>query len=207
MRHLLYLSVLLAGCGARGAMGQASMFKECGPAEASCQRAAPGAPLAVGARLRPDVTVDVAGTVMPVVALASSRPDVIAIEDGVLVGKQPGMAAVLIATLGGTVIDFQHVWVAAPTAIVVERAGAGEVVGAVELVAGEQLVLTSTLIAGSQRLAGEGELDWQLEGESVSLLRDGATDRRRLIARTPGHARVVVASLGVSATVDVEVMP
>lgn len=171
--------------------------------------AAPGAPLAVGARLRPDVSVDMAGTVMPVVALTTSRPEVVAIEDGVLVGRAPGMAAVLIATRDGTVVDFQHVWVAMPTAMVVERAGGDEVVGPLQLVAGEQIVLASTMIAGSQRLAGDGEPDWQVDGDAaaVSLLRDGATGRRRLIARAPGHAQVVVAALGISTTVDVEVVP
>lgn len=208
MRPPLWLPLLLlAACGATGAMGQASLLHECKRGDDGCHRATPNAPLAVGARLRPDVQVDAAGSLMPVIALTTSRPDIVAIEDGALVGKAPGMAAVLIATRDGTVIDFQHVWVAAPTAIVVERAGGEELDGPVQLVAGEQLVLGSSLIGGSQRLSGEGALAWQVQGDGVSLLQDGASGRRRLIARAPGHATIVVAALGVSAAVDVEVVP
>src|SRR6185503_6206901 len=129
------------------------------------------------ARLRPDVSVDMPGVIMPVVALTSSRPDVVAIEDGALVGRAPGMATVLIATRDGTVIDFQHVWVAAPTAIVIERVGGEEIVGAIQMVEGEQLVLASAMIGGAQRLAGEGDLAWSIEGDGVEVLHDGATGR------------------------------
>src|SRR5688572_24677942 len=88
------------------------MFRACSPGDATCRRATPAAPLAAGARLRPDVRIDVDGSVMPVVALSSSREDVLAVEEGTLVAKQPGMAAVLIASADGTIIDFQHLWVA-----------------------------------------------------------------------------------------------
>lgn len=210
------LAVALAGCGGRGALSQATMFRECPAGDDTCHRATPAAPVAVGARLRPDVSVDVAGTVMPTVALATSRPDILAIDDGILVGVEPGMSAVLIATTDGTVIDFQHVWVAAPTAIVVERpAPTGltieEVTGSMQLVTGEQLVLSSALVGGAQRLAGDGDMRWEVESaggsEVVSLLRDGTSGRRRIVARGPGTARVTVATLGLTTTVDVEVVP
>lgn len=203
----------MAGCGTAGAFGQATMFKECHPGDSTCRRAAPAAPIAVGARLRPDVRIDVRGSVMPVIALSSSREDVVAIEDGALVAKKPGMAAVLIASADGTVIDFQHLWVAEATGIVVERPspvgnGSEEVIGPLQLVAGEQLLLTSTMIAGAQRLAGESDLAWAVENDAaVTLLRDGSTGRRRLVARTPGVARVTVGALGVSTSFDVEVVP
>jgi hypothetical protein len=188
------------------------MFKECNPGDSTCRRAAPAAPIAVGARLRPDVRIDVRGSVMPVIAMSSSREDVVAIEDGTLVAKKPGMAAVLIASADGTVIDFQHLWVAEATGIVVERPspvgnGSEEVIGPVQLVAGEQLLLTSTMIAGAQRLAGENELEWTVESDAVTLLRDGSTGRRRLVARAPGVATVTVGALGVSTSFDVEVVP
>jgi hypothetical protein len=214
-RLLLALSLALAtGCGARGALGQATLSGDCAAGDAGCRRAIPSAPLAVGARLRPDVRIDVAGSLTPVVAMSSSRDDVIAIEDGALVARRPGLAAVLIGTADGTVIDFQHVWVAQPSAIVVERpsplgGGAEEVVGPVELIAGEQVVLTAALLAGAQRLAGDGDLAWTVTGDAgvVSLLADGATGRRRLVARRAGAVEVTVAAPGVSTTVAVEVQP
>jgi len=199
------LAVVGAGaCGGVGAFGQATMFKE---------KPGPGgdAPLAVGARLRPTVSVDVAGSVMPIVALSSTREDVVAIEDGALVAKTPGMSSVLIATADGTVIDFQHVWVAAPTAIVIEQERADdreELVGPLELVAGDQVMLSAALFGGAQRLTGEGALDWTVEGDgAIALLRDGATGRRRLVARKPGAAQVTVATLGLHTRFDVEVVP
>src|SRR5688500_17258816 len=79
---LRLVALAMAGCGAAGAFGQATMFKECNPGDSTCRRAAPAAPIAVGARLRPDVRIDVRGSVMPVVALSSSREDVVAVEDG-----------------------------------------------------------------------------------------------------------------------------
>jgi hypothetical protein len=210
-------ALLAAGCGARGAMGQATMFQECSPSDPGCRRAAPAAPLAVGARLRPDVRVDIAGSVMPVVALSSSRPDVIAVEDGAMHARAAGMAAVLIATADGTVIDFQHVWVAPADRIVVERAapigtGSEEVLGPLELVAGEDVLLSSTLMGGAQRLSGDSAIDWQVEScagcaEVATLLRDGSTGRRRLVARAPGTAQVTITGPGVSTTLDVAVVP
>jgi hypothetical protein len=210
---LLVLALAAAGCGARGAFSQATMFKECSTGDATCRRATPAAPIAVGARIRPDVRVDVAGSVMPVVQLSSTREDVVAVEDGTLVAKQPGMSAVLIASADGTIIDFQHLWVAEATGIVVERpspvgSGVEEVVGPLQLVAGEQVLLTSTMLAGAQRLAGESDLAWEVDGPAtVTLLRDGASGRRRLVARAPGVARIRVAALGVETSFDVEVVP
>jgi hypothetical protein len=189
------------------------MFKECSPGDATCRRATPAAPIAVGARLRPDVRIDVDGSVMPVIALSSSREDVVAVEDGTLVAKQPGMAAVLIAAADGTVIDFQHLWVATATGVVVERpspvgSGVEEIVGPLQLVSGEQVLLTATMLAGAQRLAGDSDLEWIVDNQAtVSLLRDGSTGRRRLVARQAGVARVKVAALGVETTFDVEVIP
>jgi hypothetical protein len=208
----LALLFLLSGCGSAGAFHQATLVKDCKPGDANCHRAVPAAPLAVGTRLRPTVEVDVAGSLMPVVALRSSREDVLAIEDGAMIAKKPGLAAVLIGSTDGTVLDFQHVWVAQPTAIVVERpspvgAGIEEVLAPIELVPGEQVMLSSSLLAVSQRLAGEGDMEWTVEGDAVTLLRDGSTGRRRLVARQAGHAHVTVSALGISTAIDVEVMP
>lgn len=212
MSRFLLLPFLVGGCAMGGALGQASLVHDCQPGETGCHRSMPAAPLAVGARLRPDVRIDLAGSITPVVALRSSREDVVAIENGALVAKKPGLAAVLIGTSDGTVIDFQHVWVAQPTSIVVERQspegpGAEEITAPLEIVAGEQMMLTSSLIAGTQRLAGDGDLDWKVTGDAIDLLHDGVPGRRRLVARHAGKAHIEVAALGVTDEIDVEVVP
>ena len=121
---LLAAAAALGACGTTGALRQAALFRECHAGDAACKRMAPDAPLAVGARLRPAVEVEIAGTVTPTVGVESGRPDVLAVDHGVLRAVRPGVAPVLITADDGTVIDFVHVWVAAPTRIAVEARAA-----------------------------------------------------------------------------------
>ncbi|HTJ45974.1 MAG TPA: hypothetical protein VL463_27910 [Kofleriaceae bacterium] len=208
----------LAACGSTGAFRQAALFRECHAGEQSCKSLAPGAPLAVGARLRPDVDIEIAGSATPDVRVMSGRPDVVGDDGGILRGISPGVAPILISADDGTVIDFVHVWVATPTRLTamasLARTDAPEELTApLQLVSGESRWITPAIFGGAQRLAGAGDISWTVECDAgaacpqIALLTDGAPDRRRLVARTPGKARVVLEGLGLHANVDVEVVP
>lgn len=220
MRSTLFASATaaLAACGTTGAFRQAALFHECRAGEQGCKSLAPGAPLAVGARMRPSVELELAGTATPDVRVVSGRPDVIADDDGVLRGVSPGVAPVLITADDGTVIDFVHVWVAAPTRLAAFAAAGRtddpeELTAPLELVAGESRWLTPAIYGGAQRLSGAGDIAWTVACDAgascpqIALLTDGAPERRRLVARTPGKARITLDGLGLHADVDVEVVP
>jgi hypothetical protein len=208
----------LAACGTTGALGQAALFHECRPGEQGCKALAPGAPLAVGARMRPQVELELAGTVTPELRVVSGRPDIVDDDGGVLRGVAPGVAPVLITADDGTVIDFVHVWVAAPTRLAAFAAAARtddaeELTAPLELVAGESRWLTPAVFGGAQRLSGAGDVAWTITCDAgascpqIALLTDGAPERRRLVARAPGAARIALDGLGLHAEIAVEVVP
>jgi hypothetical protein len=219
-RFLLLASVCASatGCGTVGAFHQAALFRECRAGDDGCKSVAPGAPLAVGAHLRPAVEIEIAGSATPNVRIVSGRPDIISAEGDVLVGVRPGLAPVLITADDGSVIDFLHVWVAAPTRLAVEAAPARgepteEVAAPIQLVVGESRWLVPAVFGGAQRLAGANDVGWTVDCggapscASIALLTDGALDRRRLVARAPGKARIALEGLGLTTTLDVEVVP
>jgi hypothetical protein len=213
----IILAGALGGCGAAGALGQAQLFKECRAGDQGCTSLAPSAPLAVGARLRPAVDIDYKGSATPLVKVLSGAPDVIAADGDMLRGVAPGVAPVLITADDGTVIDFVHVWVAQPTRLAVDAAPTktdpSEELGApLQLVAGETRWLSPAIFGGAQRLAGAGDLAWQVTCDAqpcaaIALLTDGSNERRRLVARVPGKARIAIEGLGLHTDVDVEVVP
>jgi hypothetical protein len=194
-----------------GGLGQAAMKRDCAAGDPSCKRVGPLAPLAVGARFQPEVAIDLDGTTAPALALSSAAPGIIEVENGALVGRAPGVSAVVIAVDSGMIVDFMHVWVAEATAITVERDGE-RISGGIGLVAGEEMKLSPALWHKAQRLEGLSSLEWKVECADpascpIALLRDGTPSRRRLRAQRPGKATVVIAGLGVSEKLDVEVMP
>ncbi len=207
MRHLLIL-VSLTGCGMSGAMKQASIVGQCAADDAACSRRHPIAPLAIGSRFHPDVSAEISGSATPNLVLHSADPSVLAVEDGALVAKQPGASAVLISTEDGAVVDFQHMWVAPITKITLARRDGDRIGGSIGLAVGEDVTLVPTLWNRAQRLTGDSDAQWTVSTDgTVSVLRDGSSDRRRLRARAPGVTRVTVALGGIATSVDVEVVP
>lgn len=189
-------------------MKQATIVGQCAADDAACSRRHPQAPIAIGTRFYPDVSAAIDGTTTPNLRLESAVPDVLAVDDGALVGKRPGTSAVLITTDDGSVVDFVHVWVAPVTKITLARRDGERVGGGIGLAVGEDVTLEPALWSGAQRLAGEAELAWTATDERViSILRDGTTHRRRLRARAPGTATVTVALGEATATVQLEVVP
>jgi hypothetical protein len=189
-------------------MRQATIGGQCAKDDAACSRRAPLAPLAIGSHFYPEISTEIAGTTTPTLKIESADPDIVAVEGGALVGKAPGTAAVLISTDDGSVVDFVHVWVAPVTSISLAKRDGDRIAGAIGLAVGEDVTLVPSLFDGSQKLAGDPEAQWTVDNDAaLVVLRDGSSDRRRLRARAPGHARVTVALGSATTTVDVEVVP
>ncbi len=209
MRSLSCLFLLLpAACGAAGALRQATLVGQCAEGDVACSRRHPQAPIAVGTRFYPEVSASIDGSSTPNLVLESAAPDVLAVEAGAFVARKPGASAVLITTDDASVVDFVHVWVAPVTRLTLMRSGGDRVDGAIGLAVGEDVTITPALWNGAQRLAGAADVAWTVSHEgTVSVLRDGSPDRRRLRARAPGKTTVTVALGDATASVDVEVVP
>lgn len=198
----------LAGCGLGGAMHQATLVGQCAGDDAACSRRHPQAPIAIGAHFYPEVSTELAGTTTPNLRLESAAPDIVAVEDGALVGRKAGASAVLISTDDGSVVDFVHVWVAPITKITLARRDGERIANTIALAIGEDVTLVPALWNGAQRLSGEGDVQWSVDtGAAIAILRDGSPDRRRLRARAPGKATVTVALGDITTVVDLEVVP
>jgi hypothetical protein len=203
-----WLAVPLAACGTAGALRAVNLVGQCAANDEACARRHPVAPIAVGAKFHPEVSTGVAGTTTPNLHLLSSLPDVLAVEDGALVAKQPGASAVLISTDDGSVVDFVHMWAAPVTRITLTKRDGDRIGAAIGLTVGEDLTLQPALWNGPQRLMGEGQVTWTSSNEgALALLRDGSTDRRRLRARAPGKTTITVALGAATTSVEIEVVP
>ena len=198
----------IAGCAMGGAMRQATLVGQCSAEDVACSRRHPQAPLAIGTKFYPEVSTELAGTTTPNLRLESARPDILAVEDGVLVARKQGASAVLISTDDGSVVDFVHVWVAPVTKITLARRDGDRIGTAVGLAVGEDITIQPTLWNGAQRLSGDGDAVWTVSNDAaVSVLRDGSSDRRRLRARAPGKATVTVAQGETRTAIEIEVIP
>jgi len=198
----------LTGCAAGGAMHQATLVGQCAKDDAACSRKAPLAPLAIGAHFYPEVSSEIPGSSTPNLRLESVEPDVLAVQNGALVAKSAGTAAVLISTDDGSVVDFVHVWVAPVTQITLARRDGERIAGSIGLAVGEDVTLVPSLFNGAQKLTGDSDATWTVSDEGpLTVLRDGSSDRRRLRARAPGKATITVALGDAKTSIDVEVVP
>jgi hypothetical protein len=205
---LLTLSVL-AGC-ASGAMGQVSTETGAGTDKGALLSSL-DAPLAVGGDVRPALHTDIKGSSGPPLHFVSARPDVVEVRDGLLVGKSPGMSAVLVAIGSNTVVDFIHVWVAAVDRIDVHRVDGGgtdngPLTEPIDLVTGEEMRLVPHAYAGSSPLVGVATSTWSVEPPIALVLREGLPNRVRLVATAPGTADLKVTMLGTSSHIKLTVV-
>jgi hypothetical protein len=202
------LALPLLGCAMGGALHQATLTGQCAADDVACSRRHPPSPMAIGARFYPEVATDLAGTTTPNLRLESAVPDIVAVENGALVGRGPGSSVVLISTEDGAVVDFVQVWVAPATQITLARRDGDRIAGPLALTVGEDVTLVPALWNGAQRLAGDGGVAWtQSAAGPLAVLRDGSADRRRLRARAPGTTTVTAAIGDATASLDVEVVP
>lgn len=208
-RALALLPLLVAGC-ASGAMGQAHTSAG-GAADKGSLASSLDAPLAVGGEVRPAFRVELRGSAAPPVHFLSARPDVIDVRDGLLVGRAPGVSAVLVAMEDNTVIDFMHVWVK-PTDRVevhgIDAAGGdmGPLTEMIELLPGDSLRLVPHAYHGRDRLAGVGTSTWVVDPPIAMVLREGLPNRVRLVARAAGTADVKVTMLGATSHLKIKVI-
>ncbi len=202
---MVCLALASAACG-RGALGQ-SVTQE---ADGSGERL--NAPLAIGATYRPEVQVDTQGSATPSIRLMSTRPNVVGVSNGQLIGRSRGVAAILFTTADSTVVDFLHVWVERPTHVALHRlsrsgSDLGEVRDRVDLLVGDSIWLSPRVYADAQHLAGSITSDWKVDPPIARVLRDGVYKQRRLVADSPGSATLTVSLLGVTAQANIVVQP
>jgi hypothetical protein len=170
------------------------------------------APLAVGGEVRPSLRVALRGSAAPSTHFLSARPDVIEVRGGLLVGRSPGMSAVLVTMDDDTVVDFIHLWVKPANRVEVhgiDAAGGdlGPLSEAIELVPGDTLRLVPHPYDGTERLVGVGTSTWVVDPPIALVLREGLPNRVRLVARTPGDADVKVTMLGATSHLKLKVVP
>jgi hypothetical protein len=204
----LLVAALCSGC--MGAAGQVSV-QTGGAADKGGLASGLDAPLAVGGEVRPALHVDVPGLAGPPTHFISARPDVIGVRDGLLVGRAPGMSAVLVAVGGDTVVDLLHVWVKPADRLEVHGidAGGGDVgplSEPIELLVNDSTRLVPHPYSGADRLIGVGTSTWVVEPPIAIVLREGLPNRVRLVARTPGEAHVKVTMLGATSLLTLKVV-
>ena len=152
------------------------------------------------------------GSGAPEIQLVSGNSDVFSVEGQRLRGGRAGVAALLMTTPDSVVLNFVHVWVAQPSALLLHRRTEnGEEVtavpGKVQLLVGDELPLSAELYAKTQRLLGEPEATWAVDHDCVQILEEGTPNRRRLVARAQGETTLKVTANGLETTLDLEVLP
>lgn len=201
--------VLLTGC-AMGGLGQAVISDPCRAEDSTCKKSGFSAPVAVGATLEPEVRVDLRGSGAPAAHFTAVGDEVLVADRGVLRGRATGVTAVLLRTDSGTVLDFFHVWVKAPThlklfQVMPTGTDPEAVTTPIELLTGESTRMAASLFGDGQALAGQAEQEWTIDKPVVAILSEGREGRRRLVALQPGRATLRVRSLDQTAFVDIVV--
>jgi hypothetical protein len=199
-------------CASEGALGQSQSSAACSPSDFVCAFQGLDKPLAAGATLPIDVTLDLQGSATPPLALLSADDTVLAVDGSVLTGKGPGLAALLITIPGNLVVDFFHVWVEQPTSVALHRrteegGDLGPMPEHLEVLVGDELFVSLEPFSGAQRLLGEPEATWSGGSAAVQIVDSGTPGRRRLVAREPGTATISAEAFGVTADLSLEVLP
>lgn len=202
----------LAGCAGEGGLEQSRINPACAPTDLSCVVAGFSAPLAEGATVPVDVQLDLQGSAAPTLELVSGNPEVFEVEGQRLRGARAGVAALLVMAPGELVLDFLHIWVAQPSALLLHRrseggAETGPLPGKVQLLQGDELTVSVEPYARSQRLMGELESTWATDPAVVEVLENGAFNQRRLVARAPGATTLQVSALTLDTSLELEVLP
>jgi hypothetical protein len=207
---LTVVAALLAACGPNsGGFSQARFGTGC--QEGSTCVSGIHAPLAVGGVLPLVVQLDLPGSTAPPLRLEAVTEDVFRVEEFSLVGLKPGLAALLVIGPEETVIDFIHLWVEQPDRLdLARRNGDGVVIGKLgqrlTLLVGDEILFSVQPISGSQHLVGEFAVEWEGGADVVRVLPAGIDGWQRLVARAPGTVSLVGSTLGLTRSLEVEVL-
>lgn len=222
MRSLLLAAgaaaLALVACGSdpgtSGAMGQSSTTPDCAANDTDCQEDGLDAPVAVGARLPVDVRITARGVSAPKMTLEAARSDVLAVEDGALVGKSAGWSSVLFVNEEGLVMDFLTLNVTAAERVEIYRltsgggAEASPLPSKIQLAPGDDFEVAVKAFSGATRLLGELDAKWTLDNaELATVLDTGRPASRRLRMKAPGTGALTIEASGFTKSITLEVLP
>lgn len=202
-----------------GAFGRGNVAPECGALSQACLTGGLNAPIATGAKLGLGVDTQLAGSGAPPTTLESVNPDIALVEGGVLTAFQPGMVGLLMNGPGGAVTDFIHVFIADPDDLRLIRFNdAGVPLGAVRddatLLVGDEIYVVVEAFADSQPLLGLFKTTWTVdvtEGDPsqppLIVVDDLVFGWFRIVARAPGAVTLRADALGITKTLNIEVLP
>lgn len=207
----LTLAVSACGGGSTGALGQTQVRAECDPGDVVCLQTSV-APLARGATLALDISSLIQGSAAVDLSLLAADEAVARVDGDAVIGGDPGVTAVLFLTPDGVVLDFIHLTVAEPTALVVRRLtddgeSVAELEGRVQLLVGETFGVSASLRHQGQDLAGKVAIRWQTDPAIAPILDSGSLGRKRILARAPGRTVLQARAGGLITEIPVEVLP
>lgn len=211
--------MLTAGCGGAeggapwsGSYNTGTVPPECGALNQVCLAQGLNGALAVGSHLELDLDYEIGGSAgLPATLLTADRT-VLDASDMTLEALAPGASAVLFVGPDGAVMDFLHVWVAAPEELRIYRyteAGVqlGQVQDEATLLVGDEVLIFVEPFANAQPLLGNFSMERTVDGTAVALVPDVVSSLYRVVARSPGQATVTFHGLGLSKPWEIEVLP
>jgi hypothetical protein len=208
----LVASTTGCGSGDGGELGQGGVSGDCSGFATECSIAGITHPIAVGATL--PVTVDSAlfGASAPELTLSSGRESVFTVEGQNITAHSEGLAPILIGIAGQeSVLDFIHVRAARADNLqfaiaLADGTDLKEQATTIQLVPSEYIWAEVAPFKGIAPLVGRLPLEWSVSSAAVTVLKTGASNRVRLIARSAGVAIVRATAGGVTATFTIEVV-
>jgi len=202
------------GCGADGGeLGQGGVSTECDSFGGDCTLGGINHPIAVGATLPVTVDSAVFGASAPELTLASGRESVLTAEGQNITAHSEGLAPIFIGVANGeAVLDFIHVRAERADNLkfaiaLADGTDLKEQSTSIQLIPSEYIWAEVSPFKGIAPLVGRMPLQWSSSSAAVTILKTGASNRVRVIARSEGTATVTASALGISATFEVEVLP
>jgi hypothetical protein len=206
------LAMFPACGGGGGELGQGDVTANCDGFGAKCGITGIDHPIAVGATL--PVTVDSAlfGAATPELSLTSGRPSVLKVDGSNVTALHEGMAPLLISVAGTeSVLDFTHVRAERADNLqfaiaLADGTDLKELSVGIALVPNEYLWAEVAPFKGIAALVGRMPITWSSDSAAVTILKSGASNRVRIVARSGGIATVTATALGLSTTFTIEVV-
>lgn len=193
--------------------GSGAARPECGALAQGCMGQGLDAPIALGSTLEIALDYQLGGSSGPPTDIESANPLVLKSEGkGRVTAVGEGLSALMFAAPDGAVIDFLHVWVAAPDELRVVRYGEtgnllGRVQSEVKLLAGDEVLVAVETWGKGQALLGNFLLQYETTGTAVAVVPDAVDGLYRVVARAAGASTVTFKALGLNRAIAIEVLP